>query len=129
MCIRDRILRSDVAMCRAAVSAWEKSGSWIHGRWRLGNVLWQSLCRSSPRPSLEKPSRLTLRPQDTIDNTKVKIHDKLGIPADHQCLTGVGKQLVNERTVSEYAIRKKGGQKRIDLTFGFGSMRRDAELF
>ena len=76
-----------------------------------------------------KPSRLTLRPQDTIDNTKVKIHDKLGIPADHQCLTGAGKQLVNERTVSEYAIRKKGGQTRNDLTFGFGSMRRDAELF
>ena len=74
-----------------------------------------------------KPSRMTLRPQDTIGNTKVKIHDKLGIPADHQCLTGAGKQLVNERTVSEYA--KKKGQKRTDLTFGFGSMRRDAELF
>ena len=76
-----------------------------------------------------KQSRLTLRPQDTIDNTKVKIHDKLGIPADQQCLTGAGKQLVNERTVSEYAVRKKGGQKRTDLTFGFGSMRRGAELF
>ena len=53
-----------------------------------------------------KPSRLTLRPQDTIDNTKVKIHDKLGIPADHQCLTFAGKELENERTVSEYAVRK-----------------------
>jgi len=54
---------------------------------------------------------LTLRPQDTIDNTKVKIHDKLGIPADHQCLTFAGKGLENERTVSEYAIRKKGDKK------------------
>ena len=80
-------------------------------------------------PLRKNPSRLTLRPQDTIDNTKVKIHDKLGIPADHQCLTGAGKQLVNERTVSEYAIRKKKGTKRTDLTFGFGSMKRDAELF
>jgi len=49
----DEIVCSDVTMCRAAVSAWEKAGSWIHGRWRLGNVLWQSLCRSSPRPSPE----------------------------------------------------------------------------
>ena len=55
---------------------------------------------------LRKTITLDVEASDTIDHAKVKIQDKLGIPADHQCLTFAGKELENERTVSEYAIRK-----------------------
>ena len=69
-------------------------------------MLWQILCRSSQRPSPEKAITFDVEASDTLDHAKVKIQDKLGIPADHQCLTFAGKELENERTVSEYAIRK-----------------------
>ena len=78
---------------------------------------------------LRKTITLDVEASDTIDHAKVKIQDKLGIPADHQCLTFAGKELENERTVPEYSIRKKNKQKRVGLTFGFTSMRRDAEVF
>jgi len=55
---------------------------------------------------LRKTITLDVEASDTIDHAKVKIQDKLGIPADHQCLTFAGKELENERTVSEYAVRK-----------------------
>ena len=56
---------------------------------------------------LRKTITFDVEASDTLDHAKVKIQDKLGIPADHQCLTFAGKELENERTVSEYAIRKK----------------------
>ena len=55
---------------------------------------------------LRKTITLDVEASDTIDHAKVKIQDKFGIPADHQCLAFAGKELENERTVSEYAVRK-----------------------
>ena len=50
---------------------------------------------------------IDVEPSDTVENVKQKVQDRIGIAVENQRLIYAGKELENNRTLSDYNIQKE----------------------